>query len=139
MKQNPKAVDFQDCNPEVIDYITRPNCILNKVNECEIGLYSGDWADFMDKIKGQKKYDLILTSETIYDEDNYAKLIHIFEELLAPDGIILLAAKIHYFGVGGSLRTFEKALDKSGIWSYKTVYENCDSVKREIIKIQKLL
>ena len=87
-------------------------------------------------MKNNSKYDLILTSETIYDESNYGKLISVFKNLLKQDGTILLAAKIHYFGVGGSVQAFEKALDKSGLWTYQTVFENCDSVKRQIIQIK---
>ena len=144
LKQRPEVLDLQDFNPEVIEYITKPNCILNLVpeNKCEIGLYSGDWADFLDKKKmknnddDDNKYDLILTSETIYDESNYGKLISVFKNLLKKDGTILLAAKIHYFGVGGSVQAFEKAIDKSGLWTYQTVFENCDSVKRQIIQIK---
>ena len=81
------------------------------------------------------KYDVILTSETIYEESNYSKLLKIFEELLEPDGYILLAAKIHYFGVGGGLRNFEKFLEAK--WNFRTVFENSDSVKREIIEIKR--
>ena len=140
LKQNPKSLDLQDFNPEVIDFITKPNFDLNmdKNCECEINLYSGDWADFLEKAKLKNvKYDLILTSETIYDENNYGKLIKIFQDLLSENGSVLLAAKIHYFGVGGSLRAFEKSLEQNGDWNYKTVFENCDSVNREIIQIQR--
>ena len=142
LKQRPEVLDLQDFNPEVIEYITKPNCILNLVpeNKCEIGLYSGDWADFLDKKKMKNndvdsKYDLILTSETIYDESNYGKLISVFKNLLKKDGTILLAAKIHYFGVGGGLRSFEKCLQSK--WTFHTVFENNDTVKREIIEIRR--
>ena len=142
LKQRPEILDLQDFNPEVIEYITKPNCILNQVpeNQCEIGLYSGDWADFLDKKKMKNndvdsKYDLILTSETIYDESNYGKLISVFKNLLKKDGTILLAAKIHYFGVGGGLRSFEKCLQSK--WTFRTVFENNDTVKREIIEIRR--
>ena len=81
------------------------------------------------------KYDLILTSETIYEEANYYKLLSIFEQLLETNGSILLAAKIHYFGVGGGLRSFEKSLQSK--WTYRTVFENIDTVKREIIEIKR--
>ena len=100
-------------------------------------LFPGDWSDFLAKMsKASMKYDLILTSETIYEEVNYYKLLSIFEQLLEPNGLILLAAKIHYFGVGGGLRSFEKYLPESK-WTFRTVFENSDSVKREIIEIKR--
>ena len=86
--------------------------------------------------KASMKYDLILTSETIYEEVNYYKLLSIFDQLLEQNGLILLAAKIHYFGVGGGLRSFEKSLPESK-WTFRTVFENSDSVKREIIEIKR--
>jgi hypothetical protein len=128
----------QDFNQEVIDFITMPNCLSNRIdagsNAVKLRLFSGDWADFHAKIKGQK-FDLILTSETIYDVANYPKLLDVFNTLLSDDGRILLAAKIHYFGVGGGIRTFEQSLDQAGLWTYKTVCSISDGVKREIIEI----
>ena len=102
-----------------------------------IQLLPGDWSDFLAKMsKASMKYDVILTSETIYEEVNYYKLLSIFDQLLEPNGLILLAAKIHYFGVGGGLRSFEKNLPESK-WTFRTVFENSDSVKREIIEIKR--
>ena len=132
--KNASIVHLQDFNPEVIDFITMPNCQMNAKNsETKIELFSGDWSDFV--AFNSEKFDLILTSETIYEEANYGKLIKCFDHFLAPNGTIFLAAKIHYFGVGGGLRSFEKALAKSEKWHFQSVYENCDSVHREIIKI----
>ena len=132
---------LQDFNPEVIDHITKPNVTLNQNSKqnspcVETRFFSGDWSDFLAKLSLESvKYDLILTSETIYEENNYHKLISIFDQLLAPNGSILLAAKIHYFGVGGGLRAFEKTIQSK--WTFKTVFENSDSVKREIIEIKR--
>jgi len=133
---------LQDFNPEVIEHITKPNVALNqcsnsKIPRAETRFFSGDWSDFLAKMsKASMKYDLILTSETIYEEVNYYKLLSIFDQLLEPNGLILLAAKIHYFGVGGGLRSFEKTLPESK-WTFRTVFENSDSVKREVIEIKR--
>ena len=132
---------LQDFNPEVIDHITKPNLHLNQGSQnneiaSQVRLFSGDWSDFLDKMsKESMKYDLILTSETIYEEANYYKLLSIFDQLLQSNGSILLAAKIHYFGVGGGLRSFEKCLQSK--WTFRTVFENNDTVKREIIEIRR--
>lgn len=135
-KKSVKKLHLQDFNPEVIEHITKPNLKLNQVEneERQVRLFSGDWLDFSARMESEKqKYDLILTSETIYQEDNYHKLTRLFQHLLSEKGQILLAAKIHYFGVGGGLRTFEQTLSK---WNYRTVFQNEDSVKREIIQIK---
>ena len=137
LHQKASLLHLQDFNSEVIDYITAPNVQMNKNQQTKVQLFSGDWIDFTAAaVQDHHQYDLILTSETIYEESNYGRLIQCFKQCLAPQGVIYLAAKIHYFGVGGGLRSFEKALDKSGLWSYQTVFENCDSVHRQIIEIK---
>ena len=128
-------VHFQDYNNEVIEHITIPNAALN-TSETKTRFFSGDWTDFLAKMNQEStKYDLILTSETIYEVANYSKLIDIFDTLLDSNGKILVAAKIHYFGVGGSLGEFEKHLKPK--WKVESVFENCDSVKREIILLER--
>ena len=130
---------LQDYNSEVIDYITALNVQMNGSPDhpTQVQLFSGDWRDFTaTAVQDQQKYDVILTSETIYEESNYRKLIQCFRDCLAPEGVIYLAAKVYYFGVGGGLRSFEKALDKSGLWTHEIVFENNDSVHRQIIEIK---
>lgn len=53
-----------------------------------------------------KKFDVILSSETIYNPSNYKKICNIIKELLQSDGIAYIAAKSIYFGVGGSTKEF---------------------------------
>ncbi len=132
-----RAVDLTDFNAEVIDFVTMPNFKVNNVLN-RGRFYSGDWSDFLalkQSENSSKQYDLILTSETIYNEENYAKLLAIFECLLAESGKVLLAAKTHYFGVGGGIRRFESVLQDSNKWCFKTVFAHDDGVKREIIEI----
>ncbi|KAE8750664.1 hypothetical protein FOCC_FOCC002644 [Frankliniella occidentalis] len=138
------AVVFQDYNKEVLDSCTIPNVLLNLSDEesqrlinnksqggpnCEF--YSGDWSSFSDKLQEQRnseiKFDYILTSETIYNPQNYNKLIDVFKKFLKTSGsvyplwsciakygicFVYLAAKTYYFGVGGSLREFETTMAK---------------------------
>ncbi|KRT78151.1 methyltransferase, partial [Oryctes borbonicus] len=102
-------VYFQDYNPEVILSATIPNVFLN-VGNVENSMktskfYSGDWQSFLVLMKNDNiKFDFILTSETIYNIDNYNKLYAIFTNCLKENGVIYIAAKTHYFGVGGGLR-----------------------------------
>jgi len=56
---------------------------------------------------------------------------------LKPDGKIYLSAKIHYFGVGGGLRVFEQALEKTKAWKFSTVRTFDEGVAREILEISR--
>jgi hypothetical protein len=81
-----------------------------------------------------KKYDLILTSETIYNVDNQAKLIAIFKHCLKRDGgaRVLVAAKSVYFGVGGGLQEFRRRMEADG-FALETVYKSESGVSRHIL------
>lgn len=126
-------VSFQDYNQEVLESLTLPNITLNKLDLSRCKLYYGDWNSLSDVM--QTKFHIILTSETIYNVANYSKLISIFKTFLNPSGCVYLAAKVYYFGVGGSLYDFEKLLFDNGFMT-TTVWEQNEGVKRKIIKIQ---
>lgn len=82
------------------------------------------------------KFDRILTSETIYNPKNYTKIVNVLKHKLKPDGICYLAAKSHYFGVGGSLRQFELALCDDGAFDSETVFACHENVSRKILRIK---
>ncbi|CAG9786622.1 unnamed protein product [Diatraea saccharalis] len=134
-------VTFQDYNKEVLEYVTIPNVLLNiedeerkeHIKKCTF--YSGDWASFNNNLMENVVYDLILTSETIYNETNYDKLIALFRQRLSIEGSIYVAAKTCYFGVGGGIRQFERAINKSNIFQCVTAWKNTDGIQREILKI----
>lgn len=126
-------VDFQDFNKEVLMNTTMNNIFLNckeKLNVCKY--FSGDWKSFT--LFNEDTYDLILTSETIYNVNNYAKLIKLFEKKLKPSGCILLIAKNYYFGVGGSISEFLNVL-KSSKMSSNIVWTSKDGVKKTLLNI----
>ncbi|VVC44198.1 S-adenosyl-L-methionine-dependent methyltransferase,Lysine methyltransferase [Cinara cedri] len=126
-------VDFQDFNKDVLINTTMSNVLLNcedKLNVCKY--YSGDWKSFTDF--NENKYDLILTSETIYNVNNYKKLINLFEKKLKLSGCILLIAKNYYFGVGGSISEFIHFLKSSKLNS-DIVWESTDGVKKTLLNI----
>lgn len=154
-------VMFSDYNEDVLTELTIPNALLNlpsrtqgvfkvpakpdstsdaaePVEEKKCRFFSGDWSDLEKNFlaKENKKFDLILTSETIYNVDNQSKLVSIFQKFLKDDGHVLVAGKTLYFGVGGGMRQFEKLVKESGL-ECETV-KTCDTgVKREILKISK--
>ncbi|KAK4876071.1 hypothetical protein RN001_012493 [Aquatica leii] len=127
---------FQDYNEEVIKYLTIPNVHLNKNTE-NFGysiFYCGDWSSFLELIK-EYKFDYIFTSETIYNSSNYYKLYMLFKECLKPNGVVYAAAKTHYFGVGGGIRSFEEFLKQQGLFEISTCWKCSDGLQREILKI----
>ncbi len=151
-------VDFSDYNREVLEELTMPNVLLNvpTTTETDDGtsptppetrFFAGDWAALDTDILAPccmdneaKKYDLILTSETIYNVDNQAKLIAIFKHCLRrPDsngsggGHILVAAKSVYFGVGGGLQEFRRRLEKED-FVVDTVDKSEVGVSRQILR-----
>ncbi|XP_035908733.1 histidine protein methyltransferase 1 homolog isoform X2 [Anopheles stephensi] len=139
------CVHFQDYNKDVLTKLTMVNYDLNcrTTNETEaeakepptaqVKFFSGDWGSFTDQY--QHKYDLILTSETIYSTDNYTKLLELFDRKLEPEGVVYLAAKTYYFGVGGGVRLFEQAIDTDGRFQHKVVWKCETGVKREIVRM----
>lgn len=135
------TVVFQDYNRDVLSNVTLKNYCFNCCNDkndvqssAEAHFFSGDWACFGRKV--QEQFDVILTSETIYNTSNYGKLINLLKSKLKPGGVVLLAAKAYYFGVGGGLRLFEQALDADGALCHQVAWE-CDSgVRREILEIR---
>eukprot|EP00124_Ichthyophonus_hoferi_P005547 Ihof_evm2s833 gene=Ihof_evmTU2s833 len=76
-------VDFLDYNKEVVEHLTIPNVFLNlpestnpTADRCRF--FAGDWSNFNQSVNidgsEEGKYDLILTSETIYNLDTQPSL-----------------------------------------------------------------
>ncbi|XP_017752231.1 PREDICTED: histidine protein methyltransferase 1 homolog [Eufriesea mexicana] len=89
-------VHFQDYNVEVIKSVTIPNVLLNFDNRENVlkrcQFFCGDWESFTKLYNSNNenespKYDLIFTSETIYNPDNHKKLYEVFKQKLKQDGV----------------------------------------------------
>eukprot|EP01134_Creolimax_fragrantissima_P003309 CFRG3309T1 len=152
---NAARVDFQDYNVEVLTHVTVPNVVLNSGNGMTSGMeevvtpeklserssfYAGDWSSFVQVSNPEgtqeKKYDIILTSETIYEPTmNNTLLSTIKDSLVYPSGVAFVAAKSYYFGVGGSVRSFQALVELDTDMAVQSVYESTDGVSREILRI----
>ncbi|XP_055945913.1 histidine protein methyltransferase 1 homolog [Argiope bruennichi] len=138
-------VTFQDYNSEVLKLLTAPNVCLNTAKENQLDILQkcqflcGDWHDikeiYYSEEKERKLYDVILTSETIYERSNQGKLLNLMKAALKPGGVIYLASKIHYFGVGGNIADFEELLKEDKTFNYSTVFEIKEGVERRILKM----
>lgn len=161
LKGGAKEVHFQDYNSLVIDEVTLPNmaanCALedeeNDGNELEVKrcrksevpqklgqcrFFSGEWSTFCKLVTSEKhfeKYDLILTSETIYNPDYYDTLHQTFLQLLGKNGRVLLASKAHYFGVGGGVHLFQKFVEERNVFKIRTLEIIDEGLKRFLIEM----
>ncbi|XP_047376425.1 histidine protein methyltransferase 1 homolog [Sciurus carolinensis] len=162
LKGGAKEIHFQDYNSLVIDEVTLPNVVANStleeeendVNEpdpkrCrkskvaqelrQCRFFSGEWSEFCKLVlSGEKlfvKYDLILTSETIYNPDYYSALHQAFHRLLGENGQVLLASKAHYFGVGGGVHLFQKFVEERDVFETRTLKIIDEGLKRFLIEM----
>ncbi|XP_071769673.2 histidine protein methyltransferase 1 homolog [Centroberyx gerrardi] len=101
--------------------------------------FSGDWTAFLAlalKEDPSPKYDIIFTSETIYNTAYYPALHDTLHRLLAPDGLVYLATKSHYFGVGGGLHLFEKFVEQRGIFSVDHLWDVEEGLQRHVVGLR---
>ncbi|XP_075097298.1 uncharacterized protein LOC107806927 isoform X1 [Nicotiana tabacum] len=157
------AVHFHDFNAEVLQCLTIPNVNANIQqnllakdgnNSAEVRFFASDWSEAhlilphvladedgaksghtVDQATG---YDIILMAETVYSVSTLPTLYKLIKKCLhSPHGIVYLAAKKHYFGVGGGSRRFISIVEKDGILAASLVAEVTDgsSNVREVWKL----
>lgn len=144
MLQRASCVAFQDYNPGVIHLFTIPNVLANITKQPmpSITFFSGDWTNLVTYINPDdhlaQKYDIVLTSETIYCVDSQPKLLELIKKHVKPcTGKALVAAKSHYFGVGGSMEMFKTLVRKDGFFKYSLCRTTTQcSVPREVILLE---
>lgn len=101
--------------------------------------FSGDWSTFLAFVSKEDpppKYDIILTSETIYNTAHYPVLHETLHKLLAPDGLVYLATKSHYFGVGGGLHLFQTFVGERGIFSVDHRWDGEEGLQRHVVVLR---
>ncbi|KAI6158035.1 hypothetical protein BKA82DRAFT_996383 [Pisolithus tinctorius] len=106
-----------------------------------IRLFSGSWESFDLGITGGR-YDLVLTSETIYRLDSLPSLIHLMQRACHLDDdsgqyLCLVAAKAVYFGVGGGVAEFTQCVEATNQGArVETVLEKKSGVNRKVMSVQ---
>ncbi|KAJ2797213.1 hypothetical protein H4R20_005264 [Coemansia guatemalensis] len=110
---------------------------------------SGDWANIEATMRSQGRehtFNLILTSETIYDTASYESLHGLLACLLArpscssstdqrSEPAVLVAAKSIYFGLSGSVLTFVQYVQRCDIFNIESVWQSRSSMGREILRM----
>lgn len=140
------CVTFQDYNAEVVNLFTIPNVLANITTQPmqSVKFFAGDWCDLATCINPHDdaplKYDIVLTSETIYCTDSQPKLLELIKRLVKPHtGKAFVAAKSHYFGVGGSMEMFKILVKSDGFFKCslcRTITQY--SVPREVILLEQV-
>lgn len=126
------SVHYQDYNEAIIKNLTIPNVAINGQKMLEKSkFWSGDWKNF--SIINNLKYDVILTSETIYNPKNQKKLLSTLKTFLKPGGTIILGGKSYYFGVGGGMKQFLDLVEKDNTFCYENIWKSEEGLRREII------
>ncbi|KAK9095810.1 hypothetical protein Sjap_021307 [Stephania japonica] len=121
----------------------------------EIRFFAGDWSEIHQLLSHVRDddcqnlleprsnqisasgYDIILMAETVYSVCSLQNLYSLMKKCLArPNGVVYLAAKKHYFGVGGGTRQFLSVVEKDGFMNASMITEvaNGSSNVRELWK-----
>ncbi|KAK3204201.1 hypothetical protein Dsin_018247 [Dipteronia sinensis] len=126
----------------------------NSDTGAEVRFFAGDWSEIhqllpyvrdnendlncSSGLSPTSGYDIILMAETIYSIPAHQSLYGLIKKCLShPQGIVYMAAKKHYFGVGGGTRRFLSMVEKDGIMDSCLVAEVADgsSNVREVWKL----
>lgn len=150
--QGARLVAFQDYNVEVLTSRTIPTAFCNgapknrqfqNVEEflrvCQFCY--GDWGKLVQKMnqngcQWKHGFDVILASETIYCRESYHNFLSALKYFLQPSGVVYLAAKSYYFGVGGSVAEFQEFVSTDGYFDVDEVAAfGHDTVHRTILTL----
>ena len=129
---------FQDFNKEVLDNITKNYINQLKENlglnfENKIKFVDGDWGIF----QYDKKFDIIISGDTLYNNQNYEKIYNLIKNNLNKDGEAYFASKRFYFGVGGGSSEFRQFIIDRNEFKISQVKQIKDGINniRVILKI----
>ncbi len=106
------------------------------VTEAKFKFYSGDWSGLASVLEPGESYDFILTSETIYSLDSQPKLLSVLKQACKKGtGVVYVAAKTFYFGVGGGVANFCQLVEEDGTFSVCQCRKIHASVPRVVLKL----
>jgi predicted nicotinamide N-methyase len=106
-------VTFQDLNMDVLTDTTAMNVLFNFQSLQRTQFVTGAWQhiEMMTShlLQDNKKFDLILTADTLYDSTNYSSMLLLCAGIAAPDAKMYVSAKRLYFGCNGGVDEFISA------------------------------
>ncbi len=139
-------VHFQDYDKDVIWNLTIPVVeeniqVIGATPGRKARFFAGDWGTLHADVLGPQglvnAYDVVLTTETIYNEEASKRLLSCIKSCLKPEGVCYLSAKSFYFGVGGGVAGFLSLLERDGTFRHRRlqVIDDGRSNRREILEI----
>lgn len=150
--KNGAVVHFQDFNEEVLTLLTIPNVLLNtscgescpSITRTHYKFLSGDWKSIqmlceLEWQQESNKFDVVLTSETIYNPANHNHLYQLIKASLKHTGTAYVAAKSYYFGIGGGIEEFKNLVKADQEMEIQTCWCHSEGIKREILRLQRKL
>jgi hypothetical protein len=134
------ALCLQDYNQAVIEQVCVPNLLLNGITtEDDVSLCSGDWSDpQLHSALGHQCFDLVLSSETLYDSASMRSLHDVLDRVLSAEGVALLSSKRYYYGVGGSVFEFIELCASVGVFRVDVVHSVEQGVCRDILSCRRV-
>ncbi|KAF5351248.1 hypothetical protein D9756_008447 [Leucocoprinus leucothites] len=125
---------------------------VKKTYNITIRFFSGSWSSFSTQLPNfhPEKFDIVLTSETIYRMNSLPSLVetmrlaccgsraeeeHNSKDIVKAKGECLVATKVLYFGVGGGVSDFVDFVEKKGIARTKTEKDRKTGVGRVVLSL----
>lgn len=121
---------------------------LNSLESAKITLrfFAGSWSAFATSPSSpllssdRPLFDVVMTSETIYQSESVPSLLEVLRKSSVSDSkhrrsVCLVAAKVVYFGVGGSITDFIQALESRQGGLAKDVWQQDKGVSRRILEL----
>ncbi|OMH80633.1 Histidine protein methyltransferase-like protein [Zancudomyces culisetae] len=113
-----------------------------------VKFFSGSWSEYSSNIarENPNSYDMIFTSETIYETSTHMSLYECIKNSLKKQGsndtnlnghvpAAYVAAKSVYFGLDGSIYSFKTLLETFDEMKVEVVWKSTYGVNREILKL----
>ena len=145
---------LQDLNREVLTHSTMPTFRLNLtptptpsssspspshplLTRCRF--LSGDWSSpSLLPLLFPRCYQLILTSDTLYNPTSIPPLLHLIAHSLSPTGRVLVGSQRFYFGVGGGSGELMRQVHADGRFECEVVssVEDGRSTIRDVIEMR---
>ncbi|KAI0263071.1 hypothetical protein BC834DRAFT_888990 [Gloeopeniophorella convolvens] len=98
-----------------------------------VRFFAGGWGSLPPLLRAERGYDVVLASETIYRTGALGAFLGVLRA--AAPGVCLVAAKVLYFGVGGGVQAFERAVREDG-GRVAGVWEHREGVGRRIMRVE---
>ncbi|GAA6061575.1 hypothetical protein JCM10212_004325 [Sporobolomyces blumeae] len=110
----------------------------------EFEFSEGDWSGMDDAVRGRGGYDVVLTSETVYEVSSLDSLIKLLRAAASRDDertLCLVACKRIYFGVGGGELEFRRRVEETGatvesVWGEGTGKGKSEGVGRTVLEVR---